>query len=77
MILGDTGCTTAGLVHPYVLRKLTIDEIKTLASYPEEFQLVGSYRARPARIGNSGPPLLMKAIADRIRHRFFISKFLA
>ena len=52
-ILGNTDCTTAGLVHPYVLRKLTIDEIKTLASYPEEFRLVGSYRARRARIGNS------------------------
>ena len=58
-------------------KEQTIDEIKNLASYPEEFQLVGSYRARRARIGSSGPPLLMKTIADRIRHRFFISKFLA
>jgi DNA (cytosine-5)-methyltransferase 1 len=73
-ILGDTGCTTAGLVHPYEIRKLSIAEIKALASYPEEFQLVGSYRARWARIGNSVPPLLMKAIADHIRYRFFISK---
>ena len=73
-ILGDTGCTTAGLVHPYEIRKLTIAEIKAFASYPEEFQLVGSYRARWARIGNSVPPLLMKAIADHIRHRSIISK---
>ena len=73
-ILGDTGCTTAGLVHPYEIRKLTIAEIKALASYPEEFQLVGSYRARWARIGNSVPPLLMKAIADRIRRRFFMNR---
>ena len=73
-ILGDTGCTTAGLVHPYVLRKLTIDEIKALASYPEEFQLTGSYRARWARIGNSVPPLLIKAIADHIRQRHLMSQ---
>jgi site-specific DNA-cytosine methylase len=72
-ILGDTGCTTAGLVHPYEIGKLTIAEIKALASYPEEFQLAGSYRARWARIGNGVPPLLMKAIADHIRSCFFIS----
>ncbi len=35
-ILGDTGCTTAGLVHPYEVRKLSIAEIKTLASYPKD-----------------------------------------
>ena len=73
-ILGDTGCTTAGLVHPYEIRKLSIAEIKALASYPEEFVLVGSYRAKWARIGNSVPPLLMKAIAERIRNCFFTTK---
>ena len=72
--LGDTGCTTAGLVHPYEIRNLTIAEIKALASYPEEFELVGSYRAKWARIGNSVPPLLMKAIAERIRNCFFTTK---
>lgn len=60
-ILGDTGCTTAGLVHTYEIRKLSIAEIKALASYPEAFQLAGSYRARWARVGNSVPPLSMKA----------------
>ncbi len=69
-ILGDTGCTTAGLVHPYAVRKLTIAEIKALASFPEGFHLVGSYRARWARVGNSVPPLFMKAIAEHIGNRF-------
>ncbi len=73
-ILGDTGCTTAGLVHPYEIRKLSIAEIKALASYPEEFLLVGSYRARWTRIGNSVPPLLMKAIADHIRQHIFMNE---
>ncbi len=66
-ILSGTGGTTTGLIHPYEIRKLTIAEIKALASYPENFQFVGSYRARWARIGNSVPPLLMKAIAAHIR----------
>lgn len=34
--LGDTGCTTAGRVHPYEVRKLSIAEIKALASYPKD-----------------------------------------
>jgi DNA (cytosine-5)-methyltransferase 1 len=73
-ILGDTGCTTAGLVHPYEIRKLSIAKIKALASYPEEFQFVGSYRARWARVGNSVPPLFMKAIAEHIRYRLLFVK---
>jgi len=55
------------MVHPYEIRKLSIAEIKALASYPEEFQFVGSYRARWARIGNSVPPLFVRAIALHIR----------
>jgi site-specific DNA-cytosine methylase len=66
-ILSGTGGTTTGLVHPYEIRKLTIAEIKALASYPEEFQFVGSYSDRWARVGNSVPPLFMKAIAEHIR----------
>ncbi len=73
-ILGDTGCTTAGLVQPYEVGKLSIAEIKALASYPEEFQLMGSYRARWARIGNSVPPLLMKAIAEHILQHLFMNE---
>jgi len=73
-ILGDTGCTTAGLIHPYAIRKLTINEIKALASYPEEFRLEGSYRAKWARIGNSVPPLFMKALAEHLRCNFLMPK---
>jgi len=69
-ILRGTGGTTTGLIHPYEIRRLTIDEIKALASYPEEFRLLGNYRARWARIGNSVPPLLMKAIAECLRSNF-------
>jgi site-specific DNA-cytosine methylase len=69
-ILSGTGGTTTGLIHPYEIRRLTIPEIKALASYPEAFHFKGNYRERWARVGNSVPPLLMRAIAGRIRQRF-------
>jgi site-specific DNA-cytosine methylase len=66
-ILRGTGGTTTGLIHPWCLRRLTISEIKALASFPEHFQIQGRYSEKWARIGNSVPPLFMKAIAERIR----------
>lgn len=66
-ILRGTGGTTTGLIHPYDVRRLTISEIKALASFSEQFQMQGNYRDKWARIGNSVPPLFMKAIAECIR----------
>ncbi len=66
-ILSGIGGTTTGLVHPWEIRKLTIDEAKALASYPKAFEIRGGYNARWARIGNSVPPLFMRAIAWHIR----------
>lgn len=72
-ILGDTGCTTARCVHPHEIRKLCIPEIKALAFYSEDFQFIGSYRARWARVNNSVPPLLMCAIAENIRRNLLLN----
>jgi site-specific DNA-cytosine methylase len=36
-ITKDAGNTTTGMVHPYEIRKLTIPEIKRLASFPDAF----------------------------------------
>ena len=66
-ILSGVGGTTTGLVHPWEIRKLTIDEAKALASYPKAFEIRGGYNARWARIGNSVPPLFMRSIALHIR----------
>ena len=63
------GGSTTGLIHPEELRRLTIREIKALSSFPDGFELRGSYRERWARIGNSVPPLFMRAIARHIRER--------
>ena len=63
----SVGGSTTGLIHPWCLRRLTIAEIKTLASFPEQFQIQGSYSEKWARIGNSVPPLFMRTIAGSIR----------
>lgn len=57
----------AGLVMPDEDRYLSISELKRLGSFPDEFQLEGSFEERWARIGNSVPPLLMEAIALHIK----------
>ena len=69
-ILRGTGGTTTGLIHPFLVRRLTISEIKALASYPAQFQMQGSYSEKWARIGNSVPPLFMKAIALNVLQVF-------
>ena len=66
-ILRGTGGTTTGLIHPYEIRHLTISEIKLMSSFPAAFRIEGSFVEKWARIGNSVPPLFMKAIAENIR----------
>lgn len=66
-ITKDAGNTTTGLAHPFEIRKMTIPEIKRLASFPNEFEFIGNFHQKWARIGNSVPPFLMKAVAEYIR----------
>ncbi len=63
----SVGGSTTGLVHPTEIRRITMSEAKALASYPEGFRLVGNYAERWARVGNSVPPLFMRAVAARLR----------
>ncbi len=48
-------------------RTLSIEEIKRLSSFPDDFKLTGSIVDQWARIGNSVPPLLMKAVAIHLK----------
>ncbi len=54
-------------IHPDEDRDLTIEEAKRLSSFPDNFKFVGTYSEQWARIGNSVPPNLMKAIAEHIK----------
>jgi len=55
------------MIHPQECRRLTIPEIKRIGSYPDEFQFTGGYKEQWARVGNSVPPLFMRAIAEHVR----------
>ncbi len=50
-----------------VRRKFTIAEVKRICAFPDDFILIGSYSQQWARLGNSVPPLMMKAIAEVVR----------
>lgn len=55
-----------GLFHPSECRPINTAERKRLASFPDKFQFI-DWGSCCQRIGNSVPPLFMKAIAEHIR----------
>lgn len=61
----------ASVTHPFEKRKFTIDELKRIGSFPDDFQLLGTYAQQWERIGRSVPPLMMKAVAAAIRDNVF------
>lgn len=54
------------LGHPFERRKFSIDEVKRICSFPDPFEMTGSYNQQWSRLGNSVPPLFMRAIAEHI-----------
>ena len=47
-------------------RKFTIDELKRICAFPDDFILCGSYAQQWERLGNSVPPLMAKAIGESV-----------
>jgi DNA (cytosine-5)-methyltransferase 1 len=62
-----TATGSTGLMHPDEPRELYEAELKRIGSYPDDFQFAGQWSDVLARIGNSVPPLFMRAIAAHIR----------
>jgi len=58
----------ASVTHPLQKRKFTLGELRTLSSFPADFELTGTFQQRWERIGRSVPPLMAKAIGDAIRY---------
>lgn len=52
-------------------RKFTIQELKRICAFPDDFVLLGSYAQQWERLGNSVPPVMMKSIAETIRDEVF------
>lgn len=53
-------------------RKFTIDELKRICAFPDDFILKGTYAQQWERLGNSVPPVMMRAIAETIRDRILL-----
>ena len=54
-------------------RKFTIAELRRICAFPDDFVLTGSYAQQWERLGNSVPPLMMKAIAEVVRDKILVS----
>jgi DNA (cytosine-5)-methyltransferase 1 len=61
----------AGIVHPDRERYISLREAKRIASFPDDFQFTNRKKGIE-RIGNSVPPLFMKAIAAHVRERVLV-----
>lgn len=57
----------AGVTHPRERRKFTIAELRRICAFPDDFVLTGDYKQRWERLGRAVPPLMMRAIAERLR----------
>lgn len=55
-------------------RKFTILEVKRICSFPDDFVLTGTYGQQWERMGNSVPPLMMRAIAEAVRDKVLLKK---
>lgn len=53
--------------HPSEHRPITRAELKRIASFPDGFAFSGKVNDSFTRIGNSVPPLFMRAIAEHVR----------
>ena len=73
--VGSTSCDGGGssnhfhVVNAAERRKFTIAELKRICAFPDDFILTGTYAQQWERLGNSVPPLMMKAIAESIRDK--------
>lgn len=58
---------TTGIIHPGRERYVSISEAKRIGSFPDKYMMIGKRKDKWARIGNSVPPLFMRAIACHIK----------
>ena len=56
-----------GIIHPTENRNISINEVKLLCSFPEDWQLGHDFKKAWARLGNAVMPKFMQAIAENIK----------
>jgi DNA (cytosine-5)-methyltransferase 1 len=59
--------TSPEVYHPDIPGSFTIPELKRIGSFPNDFNLTGSYERQWERIGRAVPPIMMSKIAETIR----------
>lgn len=69
--LTRVGDASYSMFHYLYPRPLLVTEMKRLQSFSDHFELLGTYKEKKDRIGNSVPPLFMVAIANSIREKMF------
>jgi len=69
---GGQNSGIACVVHPTEKRKFSILEVKRLCSFPDDAILKGTYGQQWERLGNSVPPLMMKAVAEAVRDKVLL-----
>lgn len=62
---GNSGA--ASVVHPIEPRNFSVSEIKSICSFPDDYDLTGSYSQSVERCGRAVPPIMMKNIAATIQ----------
>lgn len=65
--LPKTTILSSTLMQPDKHERLSIEQAQRIGSYPDQYQFIGTFENKWARIGNSVPPLFMRAIAEHIR----------
>lgn len=60
-------CSTQCLYHPDYPRSLSIEEIKRICTFPDDFLLTGKFHQKWERIGRAVPPIMMSHIAKTIQ----------
>jgi site-specific DNA-cytosine methylase len=62
----DSNLGMGGAMHWTECRRFSLPEFKRFGSFPDEFAFAGAFEEGIRQIGNSVPPLFMKAIARHI-----------
>lgn len=57
----------ATVTHPTECRKFSIQELKALCGFPADFILTGTYEQQWERLGRAVPPVMMRAVAEKVR----------
>lgn len=60
------GASRSFVMHPFINMSLSIEEVKRLFTFPDDYIFMGKFEQKWARLGNCVPPDFMKAIATHV-----------